>query len=382
MLFCSTAKIEEGRSANFPILQGLKRQEQLAQDQQTQARQKQAQQQQQQQQRQQQGRNATVAVAPGTQAVHKNAVWQDESDTHSARFPTTNTLIADDGFMSTGYDQNLTVKPESPQFDTSHPFYPTRSYLSNIHDQSQLDDDGLYSAVGASQQFPGPQYYADRAFEQENLASQGDRFDGHSGRPRLAYGFPPAGEQHHAVHDTLPSRNTRLSLPPTRFPQTTAQSSQSRDLYSRMHRQQSADAGRNWSAPKFPIPQATASRGAKQFPYFAGRGGLDTRNHAPDSSRTVNFETSQSQESTSAELEWSTFPVRKASHGIRAPDVKTKAFRLPRKLFGSPDRAFKAETAETTQRSADSATEVVLPLRRSKLTLFQPSPPKLGGSDL
>lgn len=80
-----------------------------------------------------------------------------------------------------------------------------------------------------------------------------------------------------------------------------------------------------------------------------------------------------------SERNWSTLPVKRTAHSKNPTSLATKPFRLPGKLFGGSQSTDVSQKSGPAHRSSDSATEVVIPLRRTKLTLFEPSPPKLHG---
>lgn len=77
-----------------------------------------------------------------------------------------------------------------------------------------------------------------------------------------------------------------------------------------------------------------------------------------------------------SEQDWSTLPTKRTAYNKNPINTATKPFRLPGKLFGGSQSADASRKSGPAHRSSDSATEVVIPLRRTKLTLFEPSPPK------
>ena len=367
--FVITAKIEDGNTSNFPILQGLKRQEQLGYRRKMEQR------------REQQQRNRQDAmVEPPTQAMRADTAWQDEpyiSAGSSYGYASPIGLAP----SSTLDGKNHVIGLQSSQVDSRYLTCAnfTQSQYTDMQDRLDVGDAGV--ALAAHFQFPTSCHYPESALEAETYVPQGSigNVVKRAGLPHPAERFSLDGGNHRANRISLPSQSTRMSLPSTYAPQTMGECSQSRALSSSMNRVPSASLKRRENGSNFAIPRTRINRTTQASPYFQTRTGSSFRTHASRALIHGKTETSSPRKSPLDGCEWSTLPGRKALYSA-TPRAKGKEFHLPRKLFEAPDKVGKAETLETSQRSGDSATEVVLPLRRPKLTLFQPSPPKLGGN--
>ncbi|KAJ9109713.1 hypothetical protein QFC19_001943 [Naganishia cerealis] len=89
-------------------------------------------------------------------------------------------------------------------------------------------------------------------------------------------------------------------------------------------------------------------------------------------------DSSENEDVVAKNEEWSTIPTkRKRSYKETFSSTHSQPFRLPG-IFSDSSSVLKGKVNPRTPsyRSNDSATEVVVPLRRPKITLFQPSPPK------
>lgn len=280
---------------------------------------------------------------------------------------------------STLYVKDHVNGSHSSQIGSRYPTYanPTQSQYTNIQDRLDIGDAGL--PLAAQHQLPTSHHHPEDAFEKEINVSQGsiENVFRHAGLPHPAGRLSLVRGHRYANRNSLPVKSSRMSLISAHTPQTMGESSQSQALSSRMHRALSASLERSENGSKFAIPRTRTNRTTQPSPYFQTRTGSAFSIQASDVLMHSKTETFSPRKSPLNDCEWSTLPGRKKLYSA-APRTQTKAFHLPRKLFEAPDKVGKAETVGTSQRSGDSATEMVVPLRRPKLTLFQPSPPQRG----
>lgn len=234
--------------------------------------------------------------------------------------------------------------------------YHTSGYLSRIQEHP-LPSFSYHSDIAKEEP-----YYPSTS--QDPLDHTGRPFMGHDSTASNAYyrtesSHPPQSDR---ISLQAPLRHGRFSLPAV---------SRDRPYASRQQGSSSASTNRNGHVAVW--ADAGIPRDTNASKYFPGH-------RTPGVTRPARFENVVKERDVSdhvAEEEWSTLPAKRTPHNRHSTTgIATKPFRLPGKLFGAPQGAQSTQPSRLADRSSDSATEVVVPLRRTKLTLFEPSPPK------
>lgn len=267
-------------------------------------------------------------------------------------------------------DVGQTARLKSPQH-TTHSHLPFRRALPAISsDWVTAEDSGLRYVPQAPGHVPHSHSYHSNDIKEEprNLAMYQESRE-YASRPFGAHGSPAQGD-HHASSVISGSGNNRVSLEAPRHARYAAPR---RDLHRGNQQSQSTSSmNRDRDMASYPILNARMSRDVNASPYFSARPSIGSNR----SYRTANTEAMPGNDNVPQDETWSTLPVRRTLYGKKSPTISTKAFQLPGTLFGVSKAADTSKTSGPAQGSSDSATEVVIPLRRSKLTLFHPSPPK------
>ncbi|GHJ85487.1 hypothetical protein NliqN6_1889 [Naganishia liquefaciens] len=356
------AKIEG--DVSFPILQGFKRQEQPAHRQQSEQRRIEP-------QRMGQGNEAEMKMR--SQAMQEYAARLHEPHNASSRLTPAYPPLKGNAPLSTLYGRDRASESHLQQLDPSSAAYADSTESQYTTMSHRLDVEHANPSVAFQHQRPSFHYYPISAIEANTNVSRGACGDvmPHGGFPLPAESFPLVGDYHSGGVNAFPYRSTRMSLPSTHGSRISGQYTQGKTFSPKIHREPALSLGRSENGAKCAIAGFKTDRKTQAAPHFRMRAG------ATGFSGT--YATSFPPRSPLHDSNWSTLPERKATNS-RAWGFKGKGFRLPPKLLGGLDRTTKADAVEPSQGSGDSATEIVLPLRRPKLTLFQPSPPKFAGN--
>lgn len=231
------------------------------------------------------------------------------------------------------------------------------------------------------QQQTQPFSYYSNAIKEESYCSPTSQHPQHpqeyASRSFMANNSPVNHAYHRQETIPRPTRD-RVSLQaPIRHGRISLSTASRADPYSTA-RQHSSSSNINRGGHVPPLPTtARITRDLNASKYFTGH-----RSTGP--THAIRYGNGMEERSRNSyankEEEWSTLPLKRTSYNKNASaGIVTQPFRLPGRLFGASQVVQTGQAAQTpglADRSSDSATEVVVPLRRTKLTLFEPSPPK------
>lgn len=270
--------------------------------------------------------------------------------------------------------------------DTTQTAFSSRDAPMDSRQWVRTDGDEPYHASGyprgMSQRPMLPFSYHTNAIKEEpQYSPTGQTSWEYPARPLWAHNSSannvdsPANNAYHRA-SPMPSlpRNNRVSLePPIRHGRLSLPTAPRQDVY-RGNQQEPSSFSNNRSGHIPALPMNTRmSKDLNASKYFDDNRSIGaTRAYGP----APGMEERSGADDVFSEQDWSTLPTKRTAYNKNPINTATKPFRLPGKLFGGSQSADASRKSGPAHRSSDSATEVVIPLRRTKLTLFEPSPPK------
>lgn len=364
----STAKVQQGSTHQFPIIQGLQRQEQIAKHQQENA-----------------SSNVTTTAAR-TQQTTRPLQRDTQPHGRTLHHPRPAYLQGQKGTVGVGGEQ---MGEDDFSRDTAQAAYSSFDAPMDPRQWVKTEGDEPHHAAGyyrgMSPRSPLPFYYHTSSITEEpQYSPTGQTLRNYPARPLWAHDSPannvdsPANNPYPGANPMpfLP-RNDRVSLEaPIRRGRISLPTAPRQDFYRGNQQESSSFSNDRSGHVPASLMNARMSRDLNASKYFSDNRAMGaTHDYRP----AQGLEERSESDVVFSERNWSTLPVKRKAYSKNPASLATKPFRLPGKLFGGARSTDVSQKSGPAHRSSDSATEVVVPLRRTKLTLFEPSPPKLHG---